>query len=776
MSSQDLDTAPAPSPPSARGPGAAGRAAPDPTRRTGRGRAWLVPVLAFVVTLLLGVAGTGTHERLANGGYTASGTESERANRLLSDRFGGGSPDLVLLVRAEGGLDTARARAEGRQLTLRLARAPGVGGVRSPWSGDAAGADPALRSEDGTLALVTADLTGADRDAARTAGTLVPELTGRHGPLRVQATGPAWVSVEAGRVSQRDLVRAELVAAPLTLLILVLALRSLVAALVPLVIGAVAVVGTVALLRLLTYAMPVSVFAMNLATALGFGLAVDYGLFLVTRYREELRTGKPVAVAVQRTARRAGHTVAVSACTVALSMAALLVLPLPFLRSMACAGMAVALLAAATAVLLVPPVLNLLGTRVDRWDPLAVPRGRHRSRPRAPRADSPAWRTVARVVTRRPVYYGGGCALVLLLLASPFAHVHFGLSDERVLPAHTEAHRTSQAIREGFTSRAERNLTVVLPDVDVVRDRAALSAYRHRVAALPSVARVAAVPTPTAGALWASADGGPAQAARADRVRVAAPPGPGAVLTVTGPEDPQSRAGRDLVKRLRSLPAPGERLVTGRAAYLFDTREAVRARLPLAAGIVAVTTWAMLFLLTGSVLLPVKALVVGALSLGTSFGLMVHVFQDGHLREAVGEFTVTGTLDMTMPLLMFVIAFGLAIDYEIFLLSRVKEHYALTGDNRQAVVEGVARTGRLVTTGALAVAVVTGALATSGVTLLKLLGTGLAVAVLVDAVLVRGVLVPACLTVAGRANWWTPAPLARVHARISVRTGLDESR
>ncbi|GGR37664.1 MMPL family transporter [Streptomyces netropsis] len=775
MSPQDLDTAPAPSPPSARGPGAAGRAAPP---RTGRGRAWLVPALAFVVTLLLGVAGIGTHERLANGGYTASGTESERANRLLADRFGGGSPDLVLLVRAEGGVDTASARAEGRRLTLRLARAPGVGGVRSYWSGGAAGTDPALRSEDGTRALVTADLTGADRDAARTAEALVPELTGRHGALRVQATGPAWVSVEAGRVSQHDLVRAEVVAAPLTLLILVLALRSLVAALVPLVIGVVAVVGTIALLRLLSHAMPVSVFAMNLTTALGFGLAVDYGLFLVTRYREELRTGKPVAVAVERTARRAGHTVAVSACTVALSMSALLVLPLPFLRSMACAGIAVALLAAATAGLLVPPVLNLLGTRVDRWDPLAVLRGWRRSGPGAPRADSPAWRTVARVVTRRPVYYGGGCALVLLLVASPFAHVHFGLSDERVLPAHTEAHRTSQAIREGFTSRAERNLTVVLPDVDAVRDRAALSAFARRVAALPSVARHGGVLTSAGGAPrpWVSAEGAPATAARGDRVRVAAPPGPGAVLTVTGPEDPQSRAGRDLVKRLRSLPAPGERLVTGRAAHLADTQDAVRGRLPLAAGIVAVTTWAMLFLLTGSVLLPVKALVIGALSLGTSFGLMVHVFQDGHLRRAVGEFTVTGTLDMTMPLLMFVIAFGLAIDYEIFLLSRVKEHHALTGDNRQAVVEGVARTGRLVTTGALAVAVVTGALATSGVTLLKLLGTGLAVAVLVDAVLVRGVLVPACLTLAGRANWWTPAPLARAHAWISARTGLDESR
>jgi RND superfamily putative drug exporter len=192
----------------------------------------------------------------------------------------------------------------------------------------------------------------------------------------------------------------------------------------------------------------------------------------------------------------------------------------------------------------------------------------------------------------------------------------------------------------------------------------------------------------------------------------------------------------------------------------------VRDRLPLAAGILVLATWTMLFLLTGSVLLPVKALVVGALSLTASFGLMVHVFQDGHLRCLVGDFAVTGTLDMSMPLLMFAIAFGLAIDYEIFLLSRVKERYALTGDNRLAVVEGVARTGPLVTTAALAVAVVTGALATSGITVLKLLGTGLAVAVLVDATLVRGILVPAFMTVAGRANWWAPAPLARLRSRL----------
>lgn len=728
---------------------AAARAARRADVRTfARRRAWLVLALAGVLTALLAVAGSGTAGRLASGGYTATGTESARAGDLLADRFGAGNPDLVLLVRAPGGVDTAQARAEGVRLTRELLGSSGVASVHSYWTDGAQ--DPALRAKDGRAALVAVDLAGADRDAARTAAALVPPLTGDHGVLDVSATGPAWVSVEANHVSHRDLIRAELVAAPITLLILVIALRSLVAALVPLVIGGVSVVGTFALLRLLTCLMPVSVFATNLTSALGFGLAVDYGLFLVTRYREELARGGFVGPAVRRTARRAGRTVAVSACAVALSMSALLVLPLPFLRSMACAGIAVALLAAAAATLLVPPVLTLLGDRIDRWDPLSLlPRWRAAG---PPRADSPAWRTVARVVMRRPLYYGGGCALALVMFATPFAHAHFGLCDERVLPARTEAHRTAQAIRDEFATSTERILTVVLPDADPVRDAAALRSYRQGVEGLTSVGRTAWMRSP-AGSSFAR----------------------GAVLSVAGSEDPQSEAGQQLVHRLRSLPGPGgSQLVTGRAAALADTREAVRERLPLAAFIAAATTWALLLLLTGSVLLPVKALVVGALSLGASFGAMVCVFQDGHLREALGAFTVTGTLEMSMPLLMFAIAFGLAIDYEIFLLSRVKEHYALTGDNRRAVVEGVARTGRLVTTGALAVAVVTGALVTSGVSMLKLLGAGLATAVLVDAVLVRGVLVPACLVLAGRLNWWAPQWLARGHARISRRLGLDE--
>ncbi|MFI1970741.1 MMPL family transporter [Streptomyces cinnamoneus] len=707
-------------------------------------RPWLVPAASAAVTLLLALAGAGTSERLANGGYTATGTESARAAALLADRFGAGNPDVVLLVRARGGVDSARAREAGLRLTERLEHARGVASVRSYWTAP----DPALRSADGSAAVVAADLEGADRDAARTADTLVPRLTGGHGVLDVAATGPSWVSVEARRASEADLVRAELVAAPVTLLLLVIALRSLVAALVPLAIGAVSVVGTAALLRLLTTLMPVSVFAMNLTTALGFGLGVDYGLFLVTRFREELRAGGPVANAVRRTAQRAGRTVAVSAAAVALSMSALLVLPLPFLRSMACAGMGVALFAAAAATVLVPPLLTLLGTRVDRGDPLALLRRRRPAREARP--DSPVWRTIARAVTKRPLCYGGGCAVALLLLAAPFGHVRFGLPDERVLPASAEAHRTAEEIRAGFAAPAGQGLTVVLPEADPVRDGAALRAYGRRVAALPSAGRVD----------WARPAG------RVGAVR-------GAVLRVGGPREPQSAAAQRLVERLRALPGPGgERLVTGRAALLLDTRAAVRARLPLAAAVAGVTTWAMLFLLTGSLLLPVKALVIGALSLGASFGAMVYVFQEGHLRRLVGDFTVTGTLDVTVPPLMFVIAFGLAIDYEIFLLSRVREGYLLTGDNRRAVVEGVARTGRLVTTGALAVAVVTGALATSGVSVLKLLGTGLATAVLVDAVLVRGVLVPAYLVLAGRLNWWVPPWLGRVHARVAGRLGL----
>ncbi|MCZ7416829.1 MMPL family transporter [Streptomyces sp. WMMC897] len=689
----------------------------------------LVLLCAAVLTVLLAAFGADTQDRLANGGHTARGTEAAHAADLLADRFGTGTADLVLLVRAaRHGVDSAVARNEGIRLADRIARADGVTSVRAYWTAERGAGRGALRSADGTAALIAVDLAGADREAASTARELVPTVTGRHGALTVSATGPAQITVEAAETSRRDLLTAELIAAPLVLLILVVALRSWLAALLPVVIGLVAVVGTIALLRLLTYATPVSVFALNLASALGFGLAVDYGLFLVTRFREELSGGAGVQEAVARTSRTAGRTVVVSACTVALSMAALLVLPLPFLRSMAWAGVSVALLAAGAATTLVPPLLVLLGERI----------GRHG------RADSPRWRTLARSVTRHPAAFGAGCAMLLVLLAVPFGHARFGLTDERTLPADAQAHATAQQIRDRFPAPAERNLTVIVPP-SVTGE--SLARYERRIRGLPSVSRVTRTPTAV-----------PGQHA-SER---------GTLLTVTGPPDPQSDAAQRLVGELRSLEAPGRALVTGRAAQLADTKEAVADRLPLAVGVAVVTTWVMLFLLTGSVLLPVKALLVGALSLTASFGVLVYVFQDGHLSDALGGFTVTGTLDLTMPPLMAAIAFGLAVDYEIFLLSRVREHWLRGYSNRAAVVEGVARTGRLISTAALTVAVVTGVLATSGLTVLKLLGTGLAVAVLIDATLVRGVLVPACLTLADRANWWAPGPLARLHRRIGV--------
>ncbi|MFI8930559.1 MMPL family transporter [Streptomyces sp. NPDC053474] len=676
----------------------------------------LVLLLAALVAALCAAAGTGTHERLANGGYTAKNTEADRTAALLA-RAGAAPPDLVLLARSSTALDTPAARRAGLALTRKLATAHGVASTRSYWVTP----DPLLRSHDTRAALITADLAGDDRDATATARHLVPQLTGRHGPLDVSATGGSWVSVQAAQASAHDLLTAELIAAPLTLLLLAIALRSLLAALVPVVIGALAVAATTALLRALTYAMPVSVFAMNLTTALGFGLAVDYGLFLITRFREELHHSRTVPDAVARTVRATAPTVALSACTVALAMAALLVLPLPFLRSMACAGMAVALLAAAAALAVVPPLLLLLGHRIGRTG----------------RPDSPLWRRAAKVVTQHPARYGIGCTVALLLCAMPFAHVRFGLIDERTLPASTEAHATGQTIRDSFTAPAERTLTVVLPKA------AHATAYRQRAAALDHVAAV----------------------------RPATLPGLGPVLTVVHTADPSSATAQRLVADLRSLPPEGAQ-VAGRAAMLADTKTAVAQRLPLAGATLAITTWAMLFLLTRSVLLPCKALLVGALSLTASFGLVVHIFQDGHLQGALGEFAVTGALDLTLPLLMAAVAFGLAIDYEIFLLSRVREQWLRGLTNRDAVVEGVARTGRLVTTAALAVALVTGVLATSALTVLKLLGTGLAVAVLLDATVVRGILVPAFLTLAGRANWWAPAwlpqaapPPDRAHAQ-----------
>ncbi|RJL32738.1 MMPL family transporter [Bailinhaonella thermotolerans] len=1191
----------------------------------------LVLGLAAAATLLLGVFAGGLTDRLSNGHFSATGTQSGEADRLLAERFRAQTPDLVLYARAREPVDAPAIAAAGRDLTRRVERDPGVASVRSLWTGGSAD----LRSKDGRGALITVDLKGDARATARHAERLVPRVARERGPFTISATGPVWAMVQMIERGKEDQRLAEVVIAPLTVLILLIAFRSVFAAIVPAVIGALAVVGTLAALRLLTHAIPVWAMAPNLATALGFGLAIDYSLFMVTRFREELARGRTVPAAVEESMRVAGRTVLFSAATVALALSGLLVFPVEAMRSLAWTSITLVVLAAAATVLVLPALLAVIGTRVNRLDPFArlrrtpppsvpaaggavplrpfarrpgavglagvltfaavaltrlapspaprprtglgdrlltalrrprparaaAPRPAVRPRPgvagaspngaarppraaprpapavslarsswplalltlvgpasrphvRAPRAahpggrqspprplgpprglprgllrallapgprprppatpprtlrpalpgpppahglpgaatpraprprvplraalaalvpgglvpgarlpgvrvpgprvpgvrvpgvrvpgvrvpgprvpgaaatgipsaargprpapappypdgprhgpippawrrgtplsapvadlaprrprspgllgallrpygtaagggaaalsravpessagasargvpgalrrppargpvraalaalvprapvpvtaataatagprravsyaggpgalparaaaagrggadgprparvpaarearagrsawarevlgglwrdalgadrrivaaggacaasvlafelvrrarrrrghalagrpgrrrgdgveESPVWRRIAVEVVGRPAAYGGACAVVLVLLALPFGHARFGVADERVLPADMEAHTTAQRLRHDFERPVDRELTVVLPKGGT---DARVEGYARWLSAVPDVHSVRTV---TGTYVRGARTAGPAAESRGFAARGST------MIKVAAAVDPQTTAAARLVENLRELPAPGRRLITGRAAQVADTLSALSGALPYALAIVAGGTLVMLFLFTGGVLVSLKALALGVLSLSASLGAVVFIFQDGNLRGLVGDFTVTGHLEAATLLLAMTIAFGLSVDYEVFLLARIREAYHRTRDHARAVVAGIAGTGRLVTAAALIVAVTTGSLTASSNLLLKMNGLALALAVLVDATLVRGVLVPAFMRLTGAANWWAPEPLARLRRRAGV--------
>lgn len=446
---------------------------------------WHVLGIAALFTVLLAVGGAIASAGLSTGGFTASGTESARVQQALAQQFG--VHPASLLLRVQGDVDSVSVAAQGMRLTRQLAHEAGVAHAVSYWTTGA----PELRASDGHAALIAVELSGDETQAEDTAAHLVPRAREEARPLTLSAGGPAWMGVQATEQSGTDLTRAELLAAPLTVLILMLAFGSPTAALLPVVIGALAVTASSAVLALLTRVMTVSVFAANITTALGFGLAVDYALFVVTRFREEHARGASVGDAVAAAMRTAGRSALFSAATVALALAALFAFPLPFLRSMACAGIAVVLLSALATVTALPALLTLLGPRIARAAPprtllrrLHPTRRSHGTADRQPQESgaSTAWQRIAEAATARPILLTGACTLLLLALAIPFGHVRFGLADERDLPARLEAHATGDHLRNDFPAPANLTLTVLLPTTDPQRDATALSRYAQHLA------------------------------------------------------------------------------------------------------------------------------------------------------------------------------------------------------------------------------------------------------------------------------------------------------
>jgi RND superfamily putative drug exporter len=712
---------------------------------------------ATVLFLVIATAlGSGVFGSLKSGGFDDPGSQSSQARHVLEHEFGASDANVVMLVTATSGtVDDAANRAAGLAVQGELTNQKGVSQVASYWS--LANAPP-LRSRDGTKAIVVARIDGTPDQIDSTFKTVKQALDHDHGAVTIGFGGETAINADMGSIIEKDLGKAESIAVPLTIVLLILVFGGLVAASLPLFVALIAVPGTLLSLFAIAHITDVSIYSINLTTALGLGLAIDYSLFIVNRFREELEKGNTVEASVVRTVETAGRTVAFSALTVAASLVALLAFPLYFLRSFAYAGTSVVLVAAAGSLISLPALLSVVGTRVNSLR--VFKRRSTRS------ADEGFWHRLASLVMRRPIIIGASVIGILVMLGLPFTRASFGLPGYEALPTSAKARTVSEHLVKDFDGNSAGSFAVVITGTNPATSISPIAGFAARVSAVPGVARVVGLTGTYAGGK---------RVAPPDQTSQQFLRPTGTWLTVTPSINPQSSAAETMVKDIRGLQTPLTFGVEGQSAQLVDTKSAIGDRLPVALAIIAVVTFVLLFLVFGSVLVPLKAILLNLLSLSATFGAMVWIFQDGHLSKTLG-FTATGQLNISMPILMFCIAFGLSMDYEVFLLSRIKEEHDLTGDNRHAVAMGLERTGRIVTAAAALLAITFLAFGTSSVSFMKMFGIGLTLAIVMDATVIRGLLVPAFMRLAGEANWWAPRWMRRIHDRFGISEGetLDD--
>ncbi|MCZ8381217.1 MMPL family transporter [Mycobacterium sp. CPCC 205372] len=709
-----------------------------------------VLAVAVMVMAFAGVLGAPVGSMLSVVGFSDPGAESSRANRILIDDLGQGYVPLYLLVEAPGPVSAPQARAVIDDVVADLRRAGEVARVNSPFEVP----DPVaagLVSRDGRSALLVAFLDGDESEGLANAPAVQERFAGDLGAgITVSVGGPGAVSAQIAEQSRSDLTLSEAIVLPLSFLVLIWVFGGVIAALIPLAVGAFAIVGTTAVLRGLAEVTEVSIFAMNLAVALGLALAIDYSLLLVSRFREEIASGLEPPEAVRRTLRTAGRTVVFSAVTVALGLATMAAFPMSFLRSFAYGAVSVVALAAVAALVLAPAAILLTAGRIGKA-------GR-----RGPLTES-RWYSWALAVMRRPRTAAAVTVIPLILVGLPFLGVEFGFPDDRILPTSTEARQVGDRIRADFTQEAGAATAIVITGADGV-DAGLLDTYAADLSRVPGVATVSA-----SRAIYArGAPVAPPLKAAVEREDVA-------LITVSSVASPYSPESKAVLEDLRAVPKPAGAgvLFTGAEQSNHDAVQSIESKLPLMLALIAVVMFVLLFALSGSLVIPLKALVLNVLSLTATFGAMVWIFQDGHLG-GLGT-TATGTLQANMPVLMFCITFGLSMDYEVFLISRIREFW-LASDrtdaaNTESVALGLASTGRIVTAAALIMAITFAGLIASKVAMLRFFGLGLTVAVLVDATVIRSVLLPSVMVLLGRWNWWAPAPLVRLHARL---VGADD--
>ena len=713
--------------------------------------------VAVLVMAAAAVFGLPAASSLAGGGFVDPNSESARAAALMAQTFHRGDMQMLMLVSSDRGVSDGPARAVGTEIATELARSPYVTQVSSPW--DAPTPPPGTVSADGKSALIVAALSGDETVAPKHALELAGQLAHNRDGVTVRAGGPSILYAQITERTESDLLRMECIAAPVSFAALVWVFGGLLAAAVPMAVAGFAIVGSLAVLRGMAMVTHVSIFALNIAAALGMALAIDYTLLIISRYRDELGAGRRRDDALVRTMMTAGRTVLFSAMTVALAMVPMVIFPVYFLRSFAYAGIAVVALSALAAVVIAPAVIALLGDRIDALNVRRLARrllGRPEPEPKPITRNF--WYRTATAAMRRPIVVGLAIIGLLLLLGAPFLHVRWGNPDDRVLPTSASSRVVGDAIRTQFSGDSATAVTVVVPAIQEPAMQE-LDAYAAQLSRVPDVTRVS---SPTGTFVNGARTGPPTAPAGMAEGH--------AFLTVSSTAKLYSSASDAQLDRLHRVATPGGRPVqlAGNAQSNRDSVTAITSKLPVVLGFIAVVTLVLLFMLTGSVVLPLKAVVLNILSLTAAFGAQVWVFQQGHLG-ALGT-TPSGTLVATIPAMMFCIAFGLSMDYEVFLIARIREYWLdsarTRADNDDSVALGIAHTGRVITAAALLMSVSFAAMTTADVSFMRMFGVGLTLAVTVDATLVRMLLVPAFMRVCGGANWWAPRPLIRLRERF----------
>jgi RND superfamily putative drug exporter len=679
-------------------------------------------VILFIVSVLTaGTIGTMIFSRLDSGGYSNPNSDSYQVYNYLNKNLKIADPNVVVVVDSGNlAITDPTIVAKAQMLEAEIAKAPGVTKVVSYWS---TGGEKTLAATDGKAAyiLVYGGGEAFTPESQEMGAYFQKNFDGKRDGLTIYSGGVGVVGNAINKKIADDLKIAEAISIPLTFILLVFVFGAMAASAMPLLVGVSAILGAFFLLYLISLFTSVSVYALNLTTGLGLGLGIDYALLIVNRFREELHRGKSVEDSIVATMASAGKTVFYSGLTVLVTLFSLTFFPLPFLKSFGYAGVSVVAIAVAGALFGLPPILAMLGKKVDKGT-IRKSAIMHK--------DEGRWAQTARLVMKRPVAVVLVSLVILGVLAAPIKDIAFSQGDARILPASNPA-AVATAIQE---SRFGSNIaTIDIIVLDGANKENEISSYIEKVKQVNGI------------------------------VSVAAPRVIGDDIQITAYESmlPRSPEAQKLIHELRDLSSPAGTLIGGVAADYTDTQDGISQTLPMALGWIAISVLILLFVFTGSIILPIKAVLLNVMSLAATMGALTWIFVNGHLQWLVGSFTVTGSLDTSIVILIFVVVFGLSMDYELFLLSRIREEHLLGKSNVESVALGLQRSARIITAAAMLLAVVFAAFVTSGVTSIKMMGFGVAFAVVLDATLIRALLVPALMRLLGERNWWAPKAMQR---------------